>query len=519
MSIGTGPYLGAFNEAYLRSGELARRQQRTDLEEAMTLEGLRQQAQESADMGILANAYQARRRALAAAPGAPGMPPTVAPPPGPEQLAGPPPVSALAQAPPVAPSPPVGAPAGEGLRRQGLLEALSPDVAGRILRSRSGRGAIKDLEDAEKEHETQENRRKAEEIWTEATTAMKAGDVQTYYDNAAKAMRMVGNHEAAAKYLEHAMTLRGDEKELSSANEDLGRWLKAQGKYANDPSPENYAAFLEELGQANSKTSRAIRVQLATNVITKTFNQNPKVTAFSRAVASAYRDAFSGGQEPDAEKIFKAAAAADPEGFNAYVYDALANQKQLPEVVLKKVLRWNVVDAKEIPKDVWSFSFARTKARLPGLRPDDPKFMEAWQQELVATAKRMKDAERKPADDEKETRANISELRRRLNDVRAELRRNPDMADTDPERYRDLRGEEKQSVEDLKWHEERLRKTSGAPPAKQQPADIPVNPPAPKLKPGDDKYRAAAKAEMSRLSQAGYTREQTIERMRKAGWQ
>ncbi len=512
MSI--GPYLGSFNEAYLRSAELGRRQQRDDLQEAMTLESIRQQAQEQADMGILASAFQARQRALQAQPPPPPPPPPSAPPaaPMPEQLAGPPPDTA-----PMPPTPvsPAMAQPGEPERRQGLLESLDPRMAGRLLSSGRGRSAIKDLETAEKEHETQENKKQAEGILSEATAALKAGDTLSYYDHAAKAMRVLGNHQAAAQYLEHSVNLRADQKEETAANEDLGRWLKAKSQYDNDPTPEHYATFLESLGEANSKTSRALRLQITGNVIGKTFNQNPKVTGFSRSIASAYRDAFADGKEPNAEQIFKATATKDPEGFNAYVYDALENGKNLPAVVLKKVLRWE--EEKDIPKDISMKAFVRTRAKYPDLKTNDPRFMELWWQDEVRMTREL-DKAKGEGDADKNVRADVSEVRRRLSDVRAELRRNPGMSEEDPERYRDLREEERQAVSDLKFQESRLRKSTGAPEAKPQDVQIPVKAPSPKFKPGDEKYRAAAKAEMGRLSQAGYTREQVLEMMRKNGW-
>jgi len=524
---GIGPYFSTFNEAYLNSRELGRREGESALREALTLEDMRRQAQEGQDMGMLASAYQARRRALEAGPPpsptpAAGMPiptPTLAP----DQVNGlegaGAPLSPVQPPVPMGPSAMPGAPAGEAPRRESLLSALAPDVAGRLLRSGAGRSAIKDLEAAQIEQEQQDNRMKADKILDEATKAMKAGDSLAYYDHAAKAMRVLGHYQAAAQYTEHAMNLRSDDKESKAANEDLGRWLKANTAYTNDQSPENYAALLNELGQANSKGSRALRGQIIDNVIKKTVNQNPQVTGFSRAISGAYRDTFAAGKEPDAEKIFRAAASADPQGFNAYVYDALANQKNLPEVVLKKILRWDVTDAKEVPKDVYGFAFAETQARFPTLRKDDPKFMESWWQAIVKKTKETETAKAKPDDIEKGIRADVSELRRRLSDVRLDLKRNPGMADDDPERYRSLRQEEQQAVQDLGYHEQRLRKVTGQPEPKPEPVQIPVNPPNPKLKPGTDKYNQQAKAEIARLKQAGYNRDQIKAMMAKGGWQ
>jgi hypothetical protein len=519
--MGIGPYALAFNDSFLKSQDNARRQGQADLQEAMTLEAIRQQGQEAQDLGGLTAAFQARRAAMAnqppAAPGMPGPAPEGGA--GPEQLAGPPP-EPMAAAPGLAPTPPApaGAPAGEGPRRKSLLEEIDPAQAGRLLRTGAGRSALKDLETAEKEQELADNRKLAETVFGEATTAMKAGNVLEYYDKAAKAMRIMGNHESAGKYLEHAMNLRGDEEEGKKANEDLSRWLKAQSAYATDPSPENYNKFMESLGEANSKASRALRVQIANNVLAKTFNQNPKVTGFSRTIAGAYRDAFATGKDPDAEQIFRSAAAKDPEGFNAYIYDALTNQKQLPEVVLKKVLRWDTLDGKDIPKTISEKSFFRTRARFPTLKTDDPKFMEAWWADEVKMTREL-EKEKKPGEEEKAIRTDVSEMRKRLNDVRAELRRSPGMAEEDPERYKDLRDEEKQALVDLQAQEARLRKSSGIPEAKPQEVEIPVNAPNAKLKPGDQKYTLAAKNEIRRLKAAGYTPEQIQSMMSKKGWQ
>ena len=522
--MGIGPYAIAFNDAFLKSQDNARRQGQANLQEALTLDQIRQQGQEAQDLGGLTAAFQARRAALAnqppPAPGAPPAPPMTE---VPEQLSGPPPeVPAPGLAPTAAPTAPgpAGAPAGEAPRRKSLLEEIDPAQAGRLLRTGAGRSALKDLETAEKEQEVADNKKLAEAVFAEATTAMKAGDALGYYDKAAKAMRIMGNHESAGKYLEHAMNLRGDEEETKKANEDLSRWLKAQSTYATDPSPDNYNKFMEELGQANSKASRALRVQISNNVLTKTFNQNPKVTSFSRTIAGSYRDSFAEGKEPDAEKIFRSAAAKDPEGFNAYIYDALTNQKQLPEVVLKKVLRWDTTDKKDIPKDISEKSFFRTRARFPNLKTDDPKFMEAWwADEVKMTREIEKEKKAASGDEEKGIRADVSEMRKRLSDVRAELRRNPGMAEEDPERYKDLREEEKQAVEDLRHQEARMRKNTGAPEAKPQEVEIPVKGPNPKLKPADPKYVQQAKAEIRRLKAAGYTPDQIQSMMQKQGWQ
>ena len=122
-------------------------------------------------------------------------------------------------------------------------------------------------------------------------------------------------------------------------------------------------------------------------------------------------------------------------------------------------------------------------------------------------------------DEEKGIRADVSEMRKRLSDVRAELRRNPGMAEEDPERYKDLREEEKQAVEDLRHQEARMRKNTGAPEAKPQEVEIPVKGPNPKLKPADPKYVQQAKAEIRRLKAAGYTPDQIQSMMQKQGWQ
>ena len=520
--MGIGGYLGAFNESFVRGQENARRQGQADLQQALTMEEMRQQGQQTQDLGGLTGAFQARRAALATQPSSP--PPGAPPPPaGPAQLAGPlpedePPGTPGMAPPGMAPSGPgpAGAPAGEGPRRKSLLESIDPAMAGRLLRTGAGRSALKDLETAEKEQEQADNRKLAEAVFTDATKAMRDGDALGYYDNAAKAMRIMGHHESAAKYLEHAMNLRGDQDEQKKANEDLGRWLKAQAAYTNDPSPDNYNKFMEDLGQANSKASRAMRVQIANNVLAKTFDQNPKVASFSRGLAGAYRDAWATGKDPDVEKIFKDLAGKDPEGFQAYIYDAMVGQKKLPDVVVRKVLKWDSPD-KEIPKTISEKAWLRTRQRFPSLRADDPKFLEAWWADEVKMTREMDKAkEEKPGEPRKEARADRSELRKRLSDVRAELRR------VDPEdsaRLMELRTEEAQAKSDLDEAEKEYRKISGVPEGKPAEVKIPVNPPSPKIKPTEEKYRNAARAEMQRLGKAGYSREQAVAEMRKAGWQ
>jgi hypothetical protein len=521
--MGIGPYALAFNQSFLRSQDNSRRQGQADLQEAMTMEDLRQRGELGADLGGLTGAFQARRAALAnQPPPAPGAPPAGMPPPpvSPDAMMG---GTVPGVTPPTAPPAPglvasgpgpAGAPADEGPRRKSLLESIDPAMAGRLLRTGAGRSALKDLETAEKEQEQADNRKLAETVFTDATKAMRDGDALGYYDNAAKAMRIMGHHESAAKYLEHAMNLRGDQDEQKKANEDLGRWLKAQAAYTNDPSPDNYNKFMEDLGQANSKASRAMRVQIANNVLTKTFDQNPKVASFSRGLAGAYRDAWATGKDPDVEKIFKDLAGKDPEGFQAYIYDAMVGQKKLPDVVVRKILKWDSPD-KEIPKNISEKAWLRTRQRFPSLRADDPKFLEAWWADEIKMSREMA-VEKKPDDTRKEFRADRSELRQRLNGVRAELRR------VDPEdsaRLMELRQEEAQAKADLDEAEAAYRKQSGVPEGKPAEVKIPINAPNPKLKTTDEKYRNAARAEMTRLGQAGYTRNRALAEMRKAGWQ
>ncbi len=520
--MGIGGYLGAFNESFVRGQENARRQGQADLREGLALDAVRQQGQEQQDLGGLTGAFQARRAALAnQPPPAPGAPPAGMPPPmvSPDAMMG---GTVPGVTPPASPAPgmvpsgtgPAGAPADEGPRRKSLLESIDPAMAGRLLRTGAGRSALKDLETAEKEQEQADNRKLAETVFTDATKAMRDGDALGYYDNVAKAMRIMGHHESAAKYLEHAMNLRGDQDEQKKANEDLGRWLKAQAAYTNDPSPDNYNKFMEDLGQANSKASRAMRVQIANNVLAKTFDQNPKVASFSRGLAGAYRDAWATGKDPDVEKIFKDLAGKDPGGFQAYIYDAMVGQKKLPDVVVRKVLKWEGQD-KDIPKNISEKAWLRTRQRFPSLRADDPKFLEAWWADEVKMTREM-DKGKKSDEGRKEFRADRSELRQRLNGVRGELRR------VDPEdsaRLMELRQEEAQAKADLDEAEAAYRKQSGVPEGKPAEVKIPVNAPNPKIKPTDEKYRNSARAEMTRLGQAGYSRERAIAEMRKAGWQ
>jgi hypothetical protein len=520
--MGIGPYALAFNDAFLKSQDNVRRQGQADLQEAMTMEELRQRNELGRDLSGLTGAYQAR----ALANRQPGVPPMPPPQGGPEQLAGPPPEAPMPNAaapvtePPGTPGltptsgTPTGAPAGEGPRRQSLLESLDPAMAGRLLRTQQGRSAIKDLETAEKEQEQADNRKLAESVWTDATKAMKDGDSMGFYDNAAKAMRIMGNHAAAGQYLEHAMNLRGDDEERKKADEDLGRWLKAAERDQNEQTPESRAAFMEELGKATSKASRDLRIKLANNVLMKTMDQNPAVAGFSRGLAGAYRDALADGKDPNPEQIFRDLAAKDPKGFQAYIYDAMVSGKKLPQVVVEKVLKWET-PKHEIPETIRAAAWQRTRAKFPSLRADDPKFMEAWWQEEITMTRQLA-KEKKTEDGPKELRADRTELRQRLNGIRSELRR------VDPEdsaRLNDLRQEEAQVKADLDEAEKVYRGKTGTPEGKPAEVQIPVNPPSPKLKTTDEKYRNAAKAEMTRLGKAGYSRERAVAEMRRAGWQ
>ena len=146
MSI--GPYLGEFNRAYLGSRDLARREGQADLQEAMTMEELRQRGELGQDIGALTGAFQARQAALAnQPPPAPGAPPAT-PQPGEAALGE---LGINTQGMQMPQPGPAGAPAGEAPRRRSLLESIDPATAGRLLRSGAGRSALKDLETAEKE--------------------------------------------------------------------------------------------------------------------------------------------------------------------------------------------------------------------------------------------------------------------------------------------------------------------------------------------------------------------------------
>jgi tetratricopeptide (TPR) repeat protein len=532
-----GGYFGAFNDSYLRSRDLSRREGQADLEEALTLDRVRQQAQEQQDLAGLVGAYQDRRRVLTAGGGQPGpagaalpAPTTSLPPLSRDQAfgleeAGVP----LSAAPTTSIAPtsaaPAGAPAGEGPRRKALLETLQPDVAGRLLRSGAGRTAIKDLVDAEREQELEDVKKAAAPLFTQAAEAAKSGDGLAYYDSVSKAFRILGNHQAAGQYLEHAMKLRSDAKDLEATNGDLGRWATANETYKADPTPENRQKLLEELSKASGSGSREIRRQLTANYFKGIFDQNPQVMGFNRQVAAGYQAAFADGRAPDAEKIYREAAKADPQGFQAYVFEAMANQKALPEVVRKKVLRWEEVDVKDIPKDRYAWAWRRTEARLPGVSQNDPKFLEALNQELAAAVKTEQQAKAderstSPYEEARNLRADVDAARKRLHDVRAELRnvRDPMKGEPDPARERDLVDEETAAKRNLDFYEGKMGKKAGLPAEPQKRTPLAAEAPPVRLKSSDIKYPSYARKAFSTLTGDGQTPDQAAAAMVAKGW-
>lgn len=512
--------MSSFADAYLRAQRLKQEEDQNDLRFSLAAKQLNDQKQEQEDLSSLARAYQERRAQTGVDPLAvtrgPGGPPV------PVSAGGDPAGAGVAPAGTPGPSMPGPAPApmASPAPRGALLDALSPEVAGRILSRPTSRVAFKDLDSAERELEQDRNRKQADAVFAEANAAVKAGNVLEFYDKASRGLRILGQHDRAGAYLEHALSLRQDKEEAERANSDLKGWLGAKSRYDADPTPENYQGFLDSLSTADSKAGRALRQQILSNVVAKTFDQNPQVTAFNRSIAGGYMEAFNTGKQPDAEAIFRAAAAANPKGFSAYMFDAMANGKRIPEVVLKKVLRWDVPDAKEIPKDVYSFAYARTVAKMPGVRPDDPRFMEVWNSEIVRRERQMTEAKTRD-DGDKDLRADLDSLRKRLADVRTNLRQQG-LRDEDPERHRELLEEERQVKADIAGLEDRARQRgtlgpkADAPLPKAQASRIP-RPKADDAQ-GVQNYKAAAKSEFNRLVRSGLAPEAAIAAMKRSAW-
>jgi tetratricopeptide (TPR) repeat protein len=525
MGIGAG--LSAFADSYLKAQQAKSLEDRNELQFALQGRAIKGEQQEQQDLASLAQLYQQRRQA-----GAPdalaggGVTTSATLGPGGPVAAGGKMVSdagdlagAGVTSPGVAGAPLMPGPALPAAPRRALLDELDPGAAGRILSRPTSRAAFKDLETAEREQEQFENRKKADDVFKEANAAIKSGDALGFYDHVSRGMRILGRHDEASRYLEHSLNLRQDKDELDRSNADLKGWMTANATYTADPSPENYQAFLESLSNVNSKAGRALRQQILGNVVSKTFDQNPQVTAFNRSVAKGYMDAFEAGKPADAEKIFKEAAAANPQGFNSYIFGAMSNQRAIPEVVLKKVLRWDVADAKEIPKDVWSFAFARTQAMMPGVRPDDPRFMEKWNQELVRVQKQMTESKTKD-DSDKDLRSDLDGARKRLGDVRTQLRQK-DLKEEDPARYQDLLEEERQAKADLQGLEGKAR-TKGTLGPEVKP-EAPKAQPGPSLPKADDdggvkRYKNAARMEYDRLRKVGLDARAAVEAMKRGGW-
>jgi hypothetical protein len=411
---------------------------------------------------------------------------------------------------------------------------MDPALAGRLLRHPRGQAVIKTFQEAEKEQYEHGQREIAKGHFEEGSEALRKGDTLGYFDWTGRGFRALGDYAHAAKQTEFSMNIRGNKAEEQAAAADAAAVNRAKAAFEADPTPETRQGVLDALSGVKSAAWRGLNVKVGESLLKSTFDQNPQVMGFNRRVSSGYQSAFAEGKEPDAATIYREAAKADPAGFNAWVLDAMANQKALPDVVRKNVLRWEDVDVKDIPKDRYAWAWRRTQAQLPGVAQNDPRFLETLNKELAEAAKieqRAKADEKatSPFEETRNLRNDVDAARKRLHDVRAELRnlRDPVKGTQDPAREQDLLEEEAAAKRDLEGYEGRMRKKAGLPGAGTGAATpkprvlIPARPvPQKELKKGTESsnYRDAARAEISRLKSAGLTMDEVIAEMEKAGW-
>ena len=517
MAPGIGDALIAFNQAYLPAAEAARRGELTDLELANYAEQLRRRRQEQGDIAGLVGAFQNRPRAAGGPTIAtPGLANVVAS--GGQTISD---AGELAQgglaSPGVAGLPaPTPAPAtGLPVPRTPLIRSVAPEMAGRLLASPGGRAAVKDLEDAERQQEADDNRRLAENAFTQASTAVKGNDPLGFYDNAAKALRLLGRHDQAGVLLEHSMKLRQDKDQMEKTQAYMTRVGAAVSAYQKDQSPEAYDTMLGAIASSDTPAARDLQLKYLEQTVKKTFDTDPRVVRFQRGLATVYIEAGQQGKTIEGEQAWREAIKRDPDGWQAYLFDAIRDQKKIPEVVLKKILRWDVLDPKELPRDVWGTALYLTSQQNPNLQPGDPKWMERFWQ----NAKQLSINLKKMGGEDETRRKELSELRQEASSIQAALR-SQDISQ-DPERERTLKERERFLLGEI----DRVR-AGGEPGKGPTPGEIKTEL---KAKPPTgmdpvkqaDRYLKSMRAEFNRMKQA-YPKasdDELMQALKRAGWQ
>ena len=517
MAPGSGDAITAFNQAYLTSAEAARRGELTDLELANYAEALRRPRQEQEDLAGLVGAFQGRSRAV--------PPTTIAGPSlanvvtsGGQAISD---AGELAQAgiaspgvagiPAPTPTPATGLP----VPRTPLLRSLAPEAGGRLLASQSGRAAVKDLEEAERQQEADDNRRLAEEAFSQATTAVKGNDPLGFYDNAAKALRLLGRHDQAGVLLEHGMRLRQDKEQMDKTQAYMTRVGSAVAAYQNDPSPEAYATMLGAMASADTPAARDLQLKYLEQTVKKTFDTDPRVVRFQRGLANVYAEAGQQGKAIEGEAAWREAIKRDPDGWQAYLFDAIRDQKRIPEVVLKKILRWDVLDPKEVPKDLWGTALFLTSKQNPTLEPGDPR----WMERFWVNAKQLAENFKKMGGEEEARRKELSELRQEMGSIQAALRAQD--ISQDPERERLLKEREQWLLAEIDRVRAGGQPGKGPAPSEAKP-ELKARPPAgidPVKQP--DRYLKSMRAEFNRMKQA-YPKasdDEIMQVLKRAGWQ
>ena len=299
----TGLYLSSFLENYLRSRGLGEAQRRSDQNEILQalqgqefLRGLQENQQVQGDIAGLVERYRQ--------PSAPG-------------IAGPtPPAAALAAPPGIGPAAPPGSfgqvaipeglqvpqPSGAGTLIEGgaprpspfeaITRGAEPAAVARLLTNPRGQAALKTVEQAERDRREQEDLAAAEGLMGEASKAAKDGDPITWADKYAAGLRRIKQFGPSATIQEYAIKLREKKDEREKAQTFFKAVSAANAEYEKDPTPENYAKFLDTVTTNNeSEVGQVFAQKVMENMVSKRLSADPAEHFFFSQVAKGYMDA------------------------------------------------------------------------------------------------------------------------------------------------------------------------------------------------------------------------------------
>jgi hypothetical protein len=411
----TGLYTSAFLEAFVPTRAAEERRQREDLLSdiavARYVRDLQREAEEREALDALATP---RPRPAPTGPLVPAGGANGPAPPGTQFLPRPA-APALAAPSPVAagrpPSPFEAATAG-----------LTPRGVSTLLRSNVGRAALATFTEQERERRREEDRAEAEQHFTRAAEAAKAGQPDAWADAYAAGLRRLGQHGPAGQVTEYALKYREEDKERAAADEDFRRIAECDRAYEAEPNAASYATFLGCLTSLKSRgLGPALRRQIAEHTLRRRLSADPLEDMFFRRVTRGYLEAPAGAP-PDPATIWRGAMRDAPEGFARVLKGAVLNpdKQKLPAVV------WEILRLPEqagaIPKSTTELAYAEVRRTRPELSEADPRF---WSSVYVRRDELLR---REQAARETPTAGALRELQLQIARARAERAKNPTQA-------------------------------------------------------------------------------------------